>query len=298
MLARLCGEHLGFRWLCGGVSMNHPTLSDFRVAHPEIPDRLLTRSFAACLHAGLADVERVAQDGIRARAGAGAASFRRQRTLAECHELAKAEVARLRAEVKDNRAAGTRRQRAAQERAARDREARVGAALRAVEALADGRAPRREAEPPPEVPLPGGAADKKPAEPRASTTDVDARVMKMADGGFRPAFNVQFATAAGNRLIAARCRSAMSEAIKVSWRRWSSSWPSAMAGARPRCWSMAGSRVRQRDGSAWLSGGDSSRVLRGGSWLEEPNEVRSARRGSGRLVTRINTFGFWIARTF
>jgi len=27
-----------------------------------------------------------------------------------------------------------------------------------------------------------------------STTDPDARVMKMGDGGFRPAFNVQFAT--------------------------------------------------------------------------------------------------------
>jgi len=203
VLARLCGEHLGFRWLCGGVSMNHHTLSDFRVAHPEILDRLLTQSFAACLHAGLADLERVAQDGIRVRAGAGAASFRRQRTLEECHKLAKAEVARLRAEVKDNPAAGTRRQRAAQQRAARDREALVGAALQAVEALAGGRAPPRQAEPPPEVPPPGGAAGKKPVEPRASTTDVDARVMKMADGGFRPAFNVQFATAAENQLIAA-----------------------------------------------------------------------------------------------
>jgi hypothetical protein len=31
--------------------------------------------------------------------------------------------------------------------------------------------------------------------PRASTTDADARVMKMGDGGFRPAYNVQMATA-------------------------------------------------------------------------------------------------------
>jgi len=31
-------------------------------------------------------------------------------------------------------------------------------------------------------------------EPRASTTDPEARVMKMADGGFRPAYNVQFAS--------------------------------------------------------------------------------------------------------
>ena len=37
------------------------------------------------------------------------------------------------------------------------------------------------------------SADQKPREPRASTTDAEARVMKMADGGFRPAYNVQFA---------------------------------------------------------------------------------------------------------
>jgi predicted acylesterase/phospholipase RssA len=47
--------------------------------------------------------------------------------------------------------------------------------------------------------IPGVIATKKrnnnmetPA--RVSTTDPQARVMKMADGGFRPAFNVQFAT--------------------------------------------------------------------------------------------------------
>src|SRR5512134_3741838 len=205
MLDRLCGEHLGFRWLCGGVSMNYHTLADFRVAHPEVLDRLLSQSFAACLHAGLADLDRVAQDGIRVRASAGAASFRRRRTLEECHKLAKAEVARLRTEVRDDPAAGTRRQQAARQRAACERAARVGAALQAVEALA-ARQPRQEAEssqPPSETPPLSGAADKKPAEPRASTTDVEARVMKMGDGGFRPAFNVQFATGTSSQLITA-----------------------------------------------------------------------------------------------
>jgi hypothetical protein len=33
------------------------------------------------------------------------------------------------------------------------------------------------------------------AEPRASTTDADARVMKMPDGGYRPGYNIQLATA-------------------------------------------------------------------------------------------------------
>ena len=41
----------------------------------------------------------------------------------------------------------------------------------------------------------------KQKEPRASTTDPDARVMKMADGGFRPAYNCQLATAAGGDIV-------------------------------------------------------------------------------------------------
>lgn len=42
---------------------------------------------------------------------------------------------------------------------------------------------------------------KKPKEPRASTTDHEARVMKMADGGFRPAFNAQLAVDTGTLII-------------------------------------------------------------------------------------------------
>ena len=30
---RLCREHIGFEWLCGGVGMNHTTLAEFRVGH-------------------------------------------------------------------------------------------------------------------------------------------------------------------------------------------------------------------------------------------------------------------------
>jgi transposase len=85
-LERLCAEHHGFRWMCGGVSVNYHTLADFRVAHPEVLDRLLSQSFAALLHAGVAHLERVAQDGVRVRAHAGAASFRRRRALEECHK--------------------------------------------------------------------------------------------------------------------------------------------------------------------------------------------------------------------
>src|SRR5208283_6058623 len=75
-LARLCEYHLAYRWICGGVSVNYHTLSDFRTEHEAFLDGLLTQGVAALMHEGLVTLERVAQDGMRVRASAGAASFR------------------------------------------------------------------------------------------------------------------------------------------------------------------------------------------------------------------------------
>src|SRR5262245_5762134 len=182
-LARLCEGHSAFRWLAGGVSVNHHTLSDFRVGHVELLDGLLTHSVAVLREQGLVDLNRVAQDGMRVRASAGAASFRRKATLEECLQEAQDQVARLKAELDDDPSAPSRRHAAAQERAAREREDRLRQAL--------ARLPELEAK---------KKAGQK-GQARASTTDPQASVMKMADGGYRPAYNVQFAADCGSQVI-------------------------------------------------------------------------------------------------
>src|SRR5918993_2380773 len=203
-LARLCDEHIAYQWLCGGVGMNAKTLADFRVGHGEVLEQLLVDSFTALVRAGVASLDRVAQDGMRVRAAAGAASFRRQATLQECRRQAEAAVRDLRAELERDPATASRRQAAARQRAAADRERRVREALAVTENLRaeEAEKARKAAEPAAEAAReePAGAAppgkrakDKRPREPRGSTTDPQARVMKMADGGFRPAYNVQFA---------------------------------------------------------------------------------------------------------
>jgi len=197
-LAKLCTSHDAYRWLCGGVSVNHKTLADFRVAHAALLDRLLTDSFAAMLAAGMASLERVAQDGVRVRAAAGAASFRRRPRLLELRRQAGARVAALRAELESDPAALSRRQAAARERAARERLERIEAALAAVERLNAKAAPRASSAAEPEA----KARTEPKAEPRVSTTDAEARVMKMADGGFRPAYNLQFASDTESGMIA------------------------------------------------------------------------------------------------
>jgi transposase len=203
-LDRLCCEHVGFQWMCGGVSLNHVTLAEFRVAHAAVLERLLIDGFAAMLQTGQATLQRVAQDGMRVRAAAGAASFHRLGSLARCREAAAARLAELHAELEADPGALSRRQAAQRERAARQRQRRVEEAVAVLDKLgqAKGKPPRDQA-PSAAGEDGGGPAKKQPAAPRASTSDAEARVMKMADGGFRPAFNVGFATDTRSGMVAA-----------------------------------------------------------------------------------------------
>jgi transposase len=185
-LDRRCDPDTGeipFQWICGGVTLNYHTLADFRVAHVEILDGLLTSSVAVLLEQDLVSMERVAQDGMKVRASAGAASFRRRSRLKEFQDEAQGQVEALKKELETDPTAGTRRQQAARQRAAEDRATRLRQALDQL--------PQIEASKP--------AKEKDKA--RASTTDPDARVMKMGDGGFRPAFNVQLATDTETQII-------------------------------------------------------------------------------------------------
>jgi transposase len=185
-LSRLCVEHDAYRWITGGLEICHRVLSDFRVHHGEKLDQLLSGLLAALMKAGVVTLRTVAQDGTRVRASAGAASFRREKSLKRCLREAKQQVEVLKTRLDDEDETTDQRKRAARERTARQREESVARALEALKEVEESR--RRNG---------------KKGEPRASTTDPDARVMKMADGGFRPAYNCQLATDVDSRLIVA-----------------------------------------------------------------------------------------------
>lgn len=184
-IARLTQAHDAYRWICGGVQVNYHTLSDFRAEHETVFDGLLTASVAALLSVGAVQLKRVAQDGMRVRASAGASSFRRKNTLERCLEEARAQVETLKQQTEDDPGAQTRRQHAARERARRDRQERVEQALQRL----------------PELEKLKAKQGKKPEEARSSTTDAEATVMKMGDGGFRPAYNAQYATDTESQVI-------------------------------------------------------------------------------------------------
>ena len=192
-LERLCNSHDVYRWLCGDVSVNYHTLADFRVECADLLDQLLAEHLAALAKAKLIDLNTLAQDGVRIRASAGAASFRRKAALDRHLATAQAVVEELKREVDADPDASNRRIKAARERAARERSERLQAAHKARDEIERQRKEREQKRP----------NGKKPKEARASSTDPQARVLKMADGGFRPGYNVQVVSAAGEQIVVA-----------------------------------------------------------------------------------------------
>ena len=210
-LARLCESHDAYRWLMGGVSVNYHTLADFRVGHGELLDRLLTENVATLAACGLIDLSKLAQDGVRIRASAGATSYRRRARLEEHLARARDVVEQLKREVDDDPEASNRRIRAARKRAARERVEKVEAAIKTLGEVEAQRKRRMKT---------NRKQTEKQKEPRASTTDPEVRIMKMADGGFRPAL---------------MCRSSLSRRNR-SWSRSSLPLLARTVASCSRCW--------------------------------------------------------------
>ena len=172
-IAKLTLSDPAFRWIVGNMKVSHHILSQFRADEGASLDGLMTQVLSVLMSKGLISLERVAQDGTRVRASAGAPSFRSERALGECLEQATLHVKAVLAEAGDPEV--TLREQAARTAAALDYKNRVEAAIGVMAELKAQTTPKEK--------------------PRVSTTDAEARVMKMADGGFRPAYNVQFGVA-------------------------------------------------------------------------------------------------------
>jgi transposase len=185
-LDKLCQEHDAYKWLCGGVPVNYHTLADFRMTHQEALEKLLTEIIATMMHQKLVTLKRVAQDGTRVRADAGAGSFHRGEGLERCLTEAEEQVKRLAEEREHPDPEVSLREQSARERAARERKERMQAALSELQLVQAAKEKQKRTR--------SKKERSKVTEARVSTTDPEVRVMKMSDGGYRPAYNVQMAT--------------------------------------------------------------------------------------------------------
>lgn len=192
-LERLAQHDPAYRWIAGGVPLNYHGLSDFRVAHVAVLDRLLTESVTALIAEGVVSLAEIAVDGTKVRANASRGSFKGASRLARIEAAVEQRLATLKAEIASDPEASSRRKRAAQERAARqvkDRAERARAALDRVQAEKQKRAKTHAKD-----------EAKKKSEPKVSLSDPEARCMRFADGAIRPAYNAQIAAAPRQGII-------------------------------------------------------------------------------------------------
>lgn len=193
MIADYCEEHVAFQWICGEVKVNHHTLSDFATKYEDQFDEFLTQSVAILMKQGTIDLEVVAQDGMRVKACAGGSSFHRAKNLSLCYEKAKQYLENLKKEQAANPSSNRSKQAAAKMRAAKEREEKVKKAIEELKKLKEERRAK------------AGDSKKRLKErlkqARSSTTDPESRRIKMANGGFDPAYNIQFVTTQKGRAI-------------------------------------------------------------------------------------------------
>src|SRR6266496_324732 len=197
-LARRCEESAAFGWLCGGVTVNHRLLSDFRGDHGAALDELFTQVIASLVDKEVVVVSRVSQDGVRVRVSAGAGSFRREERLQKLLAGSKQHVEELRRQLEDaeDSAGLSSKQRAARERAAQEKQQRLEQAIAQLPELK-----RKQAEAAQKAGKGKSGQKIRETELRVSTSDAEARRMKMPNGGFNPACNVQLATDTESRAI-------------------------------------------------------------------------------------------------
>src|SRR5579863_214772 len=185
-IAELCQRDIAYQWMCGTVSVNHHTLSDFQTGFEKDLDALLSQLLAVLTHQGLVTVSRISQDGVRVRACAGRSSFRRGQTLEKLRVQAREHLEELKRQSEDTGLSA--RVKAARQRAAKDRLDRVEEALRLLPQVQA--AKERHS---------GKPSHERPA--RVSTTDPEARRMKTGSGAVLPAWNIQLATDTQSRAI-------------------------------------------------------------------------------------------------
>jgi transposase len=187
IIERYCSEHNAFKWICGGVDINYHTINDFRANNEECLNELITQSVAMLMAENLITLEEISQDGIKVKAHAGASSFRRKDRLKSFQKIAKAHVEELNKERLKTSSDVISRKKIVEKQKAVDRENRINKAIEHLNKITEQKKKvlKKQRK---------NLAKNKEDKIRASTTDPESRVMKMGNGGYNPAYNVQLAT--------------------------------------------------------------------------------------------------------
>jgi transposase len=181
-LSRMCEYEPGCQWLTGMQAVNHHTLSDFRVKYSEELNEIFVQVLGLLSAEGFIEMKRITQDGTKIKANAGATSFRREERIRQHLQLAREQVEVMGSPESEEL---SQRMIQARQRASHQKKQRLEEALKELQQIQNTR------------------AESEKAQVRVSETDPEARLMKQANGGFGPSYNVQISTDATKGIIVA-----------------------------------------------------------------------------------------------
>lgn len=194
-LAELSEHHDAYKWIAGGVPVNRTTLAEFRSADPNMFNELLTNSLAVLANEGLIKEENMSQDGTRIKASAGNNTYRREKTLLEWQEQASNHIKSLQDELKKDPKSYENKKKLNEIVSLSKKKKKIDDAIEKLRKFREEKIRNNKKNH-------MKAPTKKELEDiRVSTTDPEARRMKMGDNGYRIAYNIQFATGNKSRLI-------------------------------------------------------------------------------------------------
>ncbi len=201
-IAENCKDHRGFAWICGGISIGHHVLSNFRSKHCELFEDLVVQTISILVSEELIELKEVAQDGVKINANASKESFRRKPTLKKKKAAImknKAEIIKYIQELEDQQKKGLllkeeKRKKKRELTEALKKEKRINETLKELENFKNQKNKNRSKHKNKKL------SNKEVRKLRSSTTDPESRKMRMADGSFKAAYNFQIATEVNSEL--------------------------------------------------------------------------------------------------
>jgi transposase len=194
VIDRYCREHNAFIWLCGAVDVNYHSINDFKVNNKDRLNNLLTQSIAVLLRAEIITLDSVSQDGMRVRAHASKTSFKRKITIMDFLDTAREYIKSLKEEIEENPSEIILLKRKSELKKAKELEEKIQRSLEELEKVEEKKEETLKKDR-------KKLKDKDREKIRTSITDPEATIMKMANSGFNPAYNVQFATDTESKVI-------------------------------------------------------------------------------------------------
>lgn len=187
VIAQRVKDSLSYKWLCGDVPVEVRTISQFRADNGDLFEDILIQGIVILQKSGLVELKEIAHDGLRVRAHASKDTFKDKKSIKLLLKEAKERVSILKRELEEDKGKHVIKVKERELRHAESKLKVLKDAQNEVSKFIDDQKKSRRRN------RKKNMTKEEKDEVKISITDPEARIMKLPGGGFRPAYNFQYA---------------------------------------------------------------------------------------------------------